>query len=36
MEVLVGSEDYEIRIYQNEEVISETTETERVIVQESD
>ena len=29
-EILVGSEDYEIRIFQNEEVISETTETERV------
>lgn len=30
-ELLVGSEDYEIRIFQNEEVISETTETDRIL-----
>eukprot|EP00906_Rhabdomonas_costata_P038539 RCo054403 len=30
-ELLVGSEDYEIRIFQNEEVISETTETDKVL-----
>uniref|UniRef100_A0A7S1IWS5 Bardet-Biedl syndrome 2 protein homolog n=1 Tax=Eutreptiella gymnastica TaxID=73025 RepID=A0A7S1IWS5_9EUGL len=30
-ELLVGSEDYEIRIFQNEEVISETTETDRLL-----
>lgn len=30
-ELLVGSEDFEIRIFQQEEVISEVTETDRVI-----
>jgi len=30
-ELLVGSEDYEIRIFQNEEVISETTESDVVV-----
>ncbi|KAJ9437047.1 Bardet-Biedl syndrome 2 protein-like protein [Diplonema papillatum] len=30
-ELLVGSEDYEIRIFKNEEVITETTETDKVI-----
>jgi|Transcript_82697 Bardet-Biedl syndrome 2 protein len=30
-ELLVGSEDYEIRIFQNEEVISETTETGKLL-----
>eukprot|EP01006_Ploeotia_vitrea_P021632 TRINITY_DN54054_c0_g1_i1.p1 TRINITY_DN54054_c0_g1~~TRINITY_DN54054_c0_g1_i1.p1 ORF type:complete len:720 (-),score=84.74 TRINITY_DN54054_c0_g1_i1:1591-3750(-) len=30
-ELLVGSEDYEIRIFQNEEVISETTETDKLL-----
>eukprot|EP01060_Flectonema_neradi_P014585 TRINITY_DN2120_c0_g2_i3.p1 TRINITY_DN2120_c0_g2~~TRINITY_DN2120_c0_g2_i3.p1 ORF type:complete len:738 (+),score=159.95 TRINITY_DN2120_c0_g2_i3:244-2214(+) len=29
-ELLVGSEDFEIRIFKNEEVITETTETDRV------
>jgi Bardet-Biedl syndrome 2 protein len=27
----VGSEDYEIRVFQNEEVISELTETDKVV-----
>ena len=31
LELLVGSEDYEIRVFRNEEVISETTETEMVV-----
>jgi Bardet-Biedl syndrome 2 protein len=30
-ELLVGSEDYEIRIFQNEEVVSENTETDKVV-----
>ena len=30
-ELLVGSEDYEIRMFQNEEVLSETTETDKVV-----
>jgi Bardet-Biedl syndrome 2 protein len=30
-ELLVGSEDYEIRIFQNEEVLSENTETDKVV-----
>ena len=30
-ELLVGSEDYEIRIFQDEEVLSETTETDKVV-----
>eukprot|EP00742_Colponemidia_sp_Colp-10_P006121 GILJ01006549.1.p1 GENE.GILJ01006549.1~~GILJ01006549.1.p1 ORF type:complete len:712 (+),score=127.24 GILJ01006549.1:705-2840(+) len=30
-ELLVGSDDYEIRIFQGEEVISQTTETDRVV-----
>mmetsp|Transcript_21661 Transcript_21661/g.44275 ORF Transcript_21661/g.44275 Transcript_21661/m.44275 type:complete len:703 (+) Transcript_21661:114-2222(+) len=31
LELLVGSEDYEIRVFRNEEVISETTETEMIV-----
>jgi len=31
LELLVGSDDYEIRVFRNEEVISETTETEKPI-----
>ena len=31
LELLVGSDDYEIRVFQGEEVISETTETERIV-----
>ena len=30
LELLVGSDDYEIRVFQGEEVISETTETDRI------
>eukprot|EP01062_Namystynia_karyoxenos_P003922 TRINITY_DN11382_c0_g1_i1.p1 TRINITY_DN11382_c0_g1~~TRINITY_DN11382_c0_g1_i1.p1 ORF type:complete len:748 (+),score=285.65 TRINITY_DN11382_c0_g1_i1:82-2244(+) len=30
-ELLVGSEDYEIRIFKNEEVVTETTETDKVL-----
>ena len=30
-ELIVGSDDFEIRIFQNEEVIAETTETDRVL-----
>ena len=29
-ELLVGSDDFEIRVFQDEEVISETTETARI------
>jgi len=29
-ELLVGSDDYEIRVFRNEEVVSETTETDRI------
>uniref|UniRef100_A0A7S0L2Q7 Bardet-Biedl syndrome 2 protein homolog n=1 Tax=Coccolithus braarudii TaxID=221442 RepID=A0A7S0L2Q7_9EUKA len=31
LELLVGSDDFEIRVFRNEEVISETTETDRPI-----
>ncbi|KAL1508789.1 hypothetical protein AB1Y20_004884 [Prymnesium parvum] len=31
LELLVGSEDFEIRVFRNEEVISETTETDRIV-----
>ena len=31
LELLVGSDDYEIRVFRNEEVISETTETDRIV-----
>lgn len=30
-ELLVGSDDYEIRIFRNEDVVSETTETEKIV-----
>ena len=30
-ELLVGSEDYEIRVFKNEEVVTETTETDKLI-----
>lgn len=30
-ELLVGSDDFEIRIFQNEEVVSEVTEADRVV-----
>lgn len=28
---MVGSEDFEIRVYQNEEILSEVTEVDRVL-----
>tara|TARA_B110001452_G_scaffold141043_1_gene117280 strand:+ start:1700 stop:2617 length:918 start_codon:yes stop_codon:yes gene_type:complete len=31
LELLVGSDDFEIRVFRNEEVISETTETEQIV-----
>ena len=31
LELLVGSDDYEIRVFRNEEVVSETTETDRIV-----
>lgn len=31
LELLVGSDDFEIRVFQKEEVISETTETDRIV-----
>ena len=31
LELLVGSDDFEIRVFRNEEVISETTETDRIV-----
>lgn len=31
LELLVGSDDYEIRVFRNEEVVSETTETEVIV-----
>jgi Bardet-Biedl syndrome 2 protein len=31
LELLVGSDDYEIRVFRHEEVISETTETDRIV-----
>jgi len=31
LELLVGSEDFEIRVFRNDEVISETTETDRIV-----
>lgn len=30
-ELLVGSEDFEIRVFRSEQVISETTETDRIL-----
>ena len=30
-DLLVGSDDYEIRVFRNEEVVSETTETDRIV-----
>lgn len=31
LELLVGSDDFEIRVFRNEEVVSETTETEKIL-----
>ena len=31
LELLVGSDDYEIRVFRNEEVVSETTETDKIV-----